>query len=149
MPADGAEMTPTPPSKRYLKKMNKRLQYEDVKKLKRKAEKQKLKLKRLQAKETGELMPITRKVLLKTVQPIDFAAYSARVCIDVSFDDKMTEAEKKKTSKQLLRVYTLNRRAAQPMPVYFCGMKAGTEMMEIFAKNDGYQHWDVWTGIII
>lgn len=131
------------PSKKYLKKMEKRAKYEDIKKLKRKAEKQKLKLKRLQAKETGDLMPIPRKLLIKTVAPVDFAAQSARVCIDVSFDDKMTEAEKRKTSKQLLRVYTLNRRAPKPMPVYFCGMKPDTEMYKIFEKNDGFQHWDV------
>lgn len=131
------------PSKKYLKKMEKRAKYEDVKKLKRKAEKQKLKLKRLQAKEDGSLMPITRKMLLKTVKPIDFAAESARVAIDLSFDDKMTRSEKTKTCKQLLRVYTLNRRAPQPMPVYFCGMKEGTEQMEIFKRNDGYEHWDV------
>lgn len=128
--------------------MEKRAKYEDIKKLKRKAEKQKLKLKRLQAKETGDLMPIPRKLLIKTVAPVDFAAQSARVCIDVSFDDKMTEAEKRKTSKQLLRVYTLNRRAPKPMPVYFCGMKPDTQMYKIFEKNDGFQHWDVSKGII-
>lgn len=133
------------PSKKYLKKMAKHAKYEVIKKLKRKAEKEKMKLKRLQARENGtiSLMPITRKILLKTVAPIDFDAVSARVVIDCSFDQHMTKDEKTKTCKQLLRVYTLNRRAPRPMPVYFCGLKEGTEMMEIFKKNDGYEHWDV------
>lgn len=131
------------PSKKSLKRMVKRAKYEDIKKLKRKAEKERMKLKRLQAKENGTLMPITRKTLLKTVAPIDFAVPSARVVVDMSFDQHMTTAEKVRTCKQLLRVYTLNRRAPRPMPVYFCGLKQGTEQMEIFKKNDGYQHWDV------
>lgn len=131
------------PSKKYMKRMEKRAKYEDVKKLKRKAEKERMKLKRLQAKENGTLMPITRKTLLKTVAPINFAAPSARVVVDMGFDQNMTTAEKVRTCKQLLRVYTLNRRAPRPMPVYFCGLKEGTEQMAIFKKNDGYQHWDV------
>lgn len=132
-----------PPSKKSLKRLAKRIEFERVKKLKRATQKQKLKEKRIRAKEDGTLMPITRKLLLKTVAPIDYTADVSRVAIDLSFDEFMTTSEKAKTCKQLLRVYTLNRRAPIPMPLYFCGMKADSEIMQIFEKNDGYQHWDV------
>lgn len=131
------------PSKKKMKQHEKSLKWEKTKMLKRALEKVKTKNMRMKAFENGLVLPMSRKALKKMIQPIDWEADSCKVAIDLSFDDKMTRSEKSKTSKQLLRVYTLNRRAVKQMPIYFCGMKTGTESRDIFNKNDGYQHWDV------
>lgn len=131
------------PSKSKMKQHAKSIKWEETKKLKRTLEKLKTKNTRFKAIEAGLVLPVSRKALKKLTQPIDWEADTCKVAIDLSFDLKMTLGEKSKTSKQLLRVYTLNRRAVKQMPVYFCGMKTGTELRTVFNKNDGYQHWDV------
>jgi len=63
------------------------------------------------------------------------------VTIDLSFDELMIDKDIAKLTKQILRCYTLNRRAAAPMQfslTSFTG-KSRTSM----EKHNGYEHWDV------
>jgi len=63
------------------------------------------------------------------------------VTIDLSFDELMIDKDIAKLTKQILRCYTLNRRATAPMQfslTSFTG-KSRADM----EKHNGYQHWDV------
>ncbi|RZB54420.1 tRNA methyltransferase 10 -like A [Asbolus verrucosus] len=63
------------------------------------------------------------------------------VCIDLSFDDLMIDKDMAKTIKQILRVYTENRRAEAPMQLYLTSFK-GRNKNEM-AKHHGYENWDI------
>lgn len=64
-----------------------------------------------------------------------------RVTIDMSFDDLMIDKDIAKLTKQILRCYTLNRRAIAPMQFSLTSFngKSRTHMQ----KHNGYEHWDV------
>lgn len=63
------------------------------------------------------------------------------ITIDLSFDDLMIDKDIAKLTKQILRCYTLNRRAIAPMQFSLTSFngKSKTDMQ----KHNGYEHWDV------
>lgn len=63
------------------------------------------------------------------------------VTIDLSFDDLMIDKDIAKMIKQILRCYTLNRRAAAP--VQFSLSNFTGKSREEMKKHNGYEHWDV------
>lgn len=63
------------------------------------------------------------------------------VTIDLSFDDLMIDKDIGKLTKQILRCYTLNRRALAPMQ--FSLTSFGGKSQEDMQKHHGYEHWDV------
>lgn len=130
-----------PPSKKSLKRLKKKEKWEKTKMIRRQAEREKYKIKRKQLKEQNLPLPVSRKQLKRN--RVDFESDSCRVAIDLSFEDDMTASEMTKCSKQLLRSYTLNRRAEIRMPLYLCGLKDSGPFFDIFKLQDGYQHWDV------
>lgn len=69
------------------------------------------------------------------------SACTLTVTIDLSFDELMIDKDIAKLTKQILRCYTLNRRAAAPMQFSLTGFtgKSRTSM----EKHNGYEHWDV------
>lgn len=85
----------------------------------RKAQREKRKIKNALAREQGiERTGPTRKELKKIQkQPADII-----VAIDLSFDELMTEKDLGSCSKQLLRIYTSNRRGKNPIPLHFTSL---------------------------
>lgn len=63
------------------------------------------------------------------------------VTIDMSFDELMIDKDIAKLIKQILRCYTLNRRAAAP--VQFSLTNFNGKSLEQMKKHNGYEHWDV------
>lgn len=63
------------------------------------------------------------------------------VTIDLSFDHLMIDKDIAKLTKQILRCYTLNRRAVAPMQFSLSSF-TGKSSVDI-EKHNGYEHWDV------
>lgn len=128
-----------PLSKRQLKRQARLAKWDDKKREKRTKERQKIKDK----KAKGEFVrngPSRKALKLNKPNP-DAAKFS--VVVDLSFDEKMNDKDLTKCAKQLLRVYTLNRRSSQPVPLYFAGLNDGSKCLRALQRNEGYQNWDV------
>uniref|UniRef100_A0A182LVN2 tRNA (guanine(9)-N(1))-methyltransferase n=1 Tax=Anopheles culicifacies TaxID=139723 RepID=A0A182LVN2_9DIPT len=130
-------------SKRQRKKLLKLENWEKKKKEKRQKEKEKMKAKRLEAIEQG--LPVrngpSRKELKR--RKISYADAAIEIVIDLSFDQMMIDKDVAKCVKQLLRIYTLNRRSERPIPLHFVGIEKDGAVERHLARNDGYRHWDV------
>lgn len=102
------------------------------------------KLKRKVAKEQGlEVVrtgPSRKELKLNKVSknPADIS-----VAIDLSFDELMIDKDLSSCAKQLLRVYTNNRRAKRPIPVHFTGLSEEGKLFEKLERNEGWRNWDV------
>ncbi|XP_065085450.1 tRNA methyltransferase 10 homolog A [Ochlerotatus camptorhynchus] len=136
--ADGEPM-----SKRQRKKLLKVQQWEVKKKEKRLKEKEKNKQRKLEAIKAG--LPTrngpSRKELKRN--KIDYTKSDITVVVDLSFDGMMIDKDVAKCVKQLLRIYTMNRRSEKPIPLHFTGIQQGGAVEKHLKRNDGYQHWDV------
>jgi tRNA (guanine9-N1)-methyltransferase len=55
----------------------------------------------------------------------------------------MNDKDIGKCVKQLLRIYTANRRATNPIPLFFTGIKKNGKIQKTIEKNDGYENWKV------
>lgn len=102
-------------------------------------ERAKAREKRAYARANNLSLGPSRKVLKQSTM----AASPCRltVTIDLSFDELMIDKDIAKLTKQILRCYTLNRRATAPMQfslTSFTG-KSRADM----EKHNGYEHWDV------
>ncbi|KAH0999101.1 tRNA methyltransferase 10 homolog A-like [Dendroctonus ponderosae] len=126
-------------TKRQLKKYHKYMQWQKAKKEKRSKEKQKSKEKRKHAKLNNiDLGPSRKELKRKTMEA---SPCQTAVCIDLSFDDLMIDKDMAKTVKQILRVYTENRRASAPMQLHLSSFKGRSK--EEMERHNGYQHWDI------
>ncbi|XP_017119433.1 tRNA methyltransferase 10 homolog A [Drosophila elegans] len=134
----------TPQSKNQLKKQRKLAEFAELRKLRREREREKKKQKRREAKEQG--LPIrtgpSRKELKKR-QTADGGQSALSVAIDLEYDDLMQERDIAKCVKQCLRIYTINRRSAQPGKLHFTGIRRNGPIHESFMKNDGWENWHV------
>lgn len=135
-----------PVSKKSLKRALKREDWEVKKKVRRAAERAKAKEKRKEDVLNGVAKKGYSRRSLKW-RKVDYKSPTMQVAIDLSFEDLMDEKAIGKCIKQLLRAYTLNRRAVYPSALYFCGLEKAGKQMEILQKHDGFMHWDV--GILI
>lgn len=112
--------------------------------LMRQQEKQTRKLKRVLAKEQGlEIVrngPSRKELKSNKISknPADIS-----VAIDLSFDDLMLDKDLSSCASQLLRVYTINRRAKRPIPVHFTGLNEEGKFYKKLQKNEGWKNWDV------
>ncbi|KAK2723989.1 hypothetical protein QYM36_002358 [Artemia franciscana] len=64
-----------------------------------------------------------------------------RVCVDLSLDSYMSEKDCNKCMKQVMRCYSLNRRAANPLQFYVTSLIGRPK--EVLDKNKGCEFWDV------
>lgn len=132
-----------PMSKRKRKKLLKLQQWEVKKKEKRLKEKEKMKQRKLEAMKAG--LPTrngpSRKELKRN--KIDYSKSDITIAVDLSFDEMMIDKDVAKCVKQLLRIYTMNRRSEKPIPLHFTGIRPGGSVEKHLKRNDGYQHWDV------
>lgn len=69
------------------------------------------------------------------------SACTLTVTIDLSFDELMIDKDIAKLTKQILRCYTLNRRAAAPMQFSLTSFTGKSRAS--MEKHNGYEHWDV------
>ena len=61
--------------------------------------------------------------------------------IDLSFDDLMDEKSMASCIKQILRCYSINRRAQNPVQFHVTGL-SGKSLSEM-SKHNGFTNWDV------
>ncbi|KAJ9587939.1 hypothetical protein L9F63_018642, partial [Diploptera punctata] len=126
-------------SKRQLKKLKKKEKWLAYKPIKRAKEKEKLKQKKLNARINNVKLGPSKKELKHS--KMSDSSCKVHVAIDLSFDDLMNDKEIGKCIKQLLRCYSLNRRAHNPMQFHITSFdgKSKAEM----EKHSGYRNWDV------
>ncbi|XP_016999317.2 tRNA methyltransferase 10 homolog A [Drosophila takahashii] len=134
----------TPCSKNQLKKQRKLAEFAELRKLRREREREKKKQKRREAKEQGLPVRIgpSRKELKKR-QAAESGQPGLSVAIDLDYDDLMQERDISKCVKQCLRIYTINRRSAQPGKLHFTGIRRNGHIHQSFKKNDGWENWHV------
>ncbi|XP_072763244.1 tRNA methyltransferase 10 homolog A isoform X2 [Anoplolepis gracilipes] len=126
-------------SKRQLKRMEKRKKWLEQKGEKRLRERAKAREKRAYARANNLSLGPSRKFLKKSTMAI--SPCKLMVTIDLSFDELMIEKDIAKLTKQILRCYTLNRRATAPMQFSLTSFTGRSRAdME---KHNGYEHWDV------
>ncbi|RUS85572.1 hypothetical protein EGW08_006655 [Elysia chlorotica] len=130
-----------PMSKNQLKKLKKREKWLSIKQEKRRNAKLKRKHRLAEMRENGEDIGPTRKSLkLKTMKN---SACKIRVVVDLSLDEYMGEKDVNSLTCQLQHSYAANRRAENPMQLYFCGM--GGKTKERLDRIGDYKGWDIYT----
>lgn len=65
------------------------------------------------------------------------------IAVDLDFDDLMIEKDICKCVKQLLWVYTINRKSAMPLHLHYTGLKTNGRIEQALERNDGYRNWDI------
>lgn len=126
-------------SKRQLKKIKKREKWLERKSEKRLKERQKAREKRAYARANNIDLGPSRKALKRSTMAD--SSCKIEVTIDMSFDDLMIDKDIAKLTKQILRCYTLNRRALAPMQFSLTSFNGASRTH--MQKHNGYQHWDV------
>ncbi|KRT78444.1 hypothetical protein AMK59_8009 [Oryctes borbonicus] len=126
-------------TKRQLKKYKRVLKWNESKKEKRAKERLKTKRKKILAKENNIDLGPSRKQLKRC--RMDNSPCKTSVVIDLSFDDLMIDKDMGKVIKQILRIYTENRRSPTPMQLYITNFN-GRSKSEM-EKHNGYEHWDM------
>ncbi|XP_060529941.1 tRNA methyltransferase 10 homolog A isoform X2 [Cylas formicarius] len=126
-------------SKKQLKKYHKSLKWDEIKRKKRALEKQRSKEKRSFAKLHNIDIGPSRKELKR--KKMVKSSCDIAVCIDLSFDHLMIDKDMAKAIKQVLRVYTVNRRARQPMQLHLTSF--GGRSKEEMTRHHGYENWDI------
>lgn len=134
--------TPPPLSKRARKKLAKLAAWQLNKIDKRVRERAKYRQRRAEAVARGD--PPTgpsRKALKHNTMAA--SPNRQRICVDLDFDALMIDKDVAKCAKQLLWVYTINRKATAPAQIYFTGLQEGGRVQLALDKNDGYRNWDI------
>ncbi|GAB1868517.1 tRNA (guanine(9)-N(1))-methyltransferase [Camponotus japonicus] len=130
---------PSNMSKRQFKKMQKMKKWLEQKDEKRLRDRAKAREKRAYARANNLSLGPSRKLLKKSTMAI--SPCKLMVTIDLSFDELMIDKDIAKLTKQILRCYTLNRRAIAPMQFSLTSFTGRSRAdME---KHNGYEHWDV------
>ncbi|CAG2054050.1 unnamed protein product [Timema podura] len=102
-------------------------------------EKERLKQRKLEARLNNQPLGPSRKTLKNS--KMSESKCKVRVAIDTSFDDLMNNKDTNKCVNQLLRCYSANRRASNPIQLYFTSFVGNTKTE--MAKLTGYTNWDV------
>lgn len=143
-------------TKRQKKKYLKTLKWEARKKEKRANERLKAKKRKMEAKLNNIDLGPSRKQLKRSTMAN--SPCKIGVVIDLSFDHLMISKvltysvffsdfklfliqDMGKVIKQILRIYTENRRAKAPMQLYLTNFEGRAK--EEMAKHNGYENWDI------
>lgn len=144
-PAAIDDTTGEPLSKRARKKIAKLAAYQQNKLAKRHAERAKHRQRRAEAVARGD--PPTgpsRKALKNNTRAASTNRH--RICVDMDFDGLMIDKDVCKCAKQLLWVYTINRKAPAPAQLFYSGVRPGSRVQLALERNDGYRNWDIDIG---
>ncbi|ALC42742.1 CG14618 [Drosophila busckii] len=136
----------TPLSKNQLKKQRKHAEQVELRKLRRHKERERRKQKRQEAKAQGLPLntgPSRKELKRRQLQVAGNQENAISVAIDLNYDELMQERDIAKCVKQCLRIYTINRRAEQPVKLHFTGIKRNGNIHDCFKKNDGWENWHV------
>ncbi|CAO1410358.1 unnamed protein product [Diamesa hyperborea] len=130
-------------SKRAQKKLVKKEKQTIIKKLRRAHEKADMKKRNAEKRERGEPIRVgpSRKELKRN--KANDTPSIIKVAIDLTFDELMIEKDLAKCSKQLLWIYSTNRRSQRPIPVHFTGLKEENRLYKHLQKHDGWRQWDI------
>ncbi|KAI4496879.1 hypothetical protein M0804_000689 [Polistes exclamans] len=126
-------------SKRQLKRAKKTEKWLEKKIEKRRLERAKAREKRAFARANNIDLGPSRKALKRSTMAE--SSCKLTVTIDLSFDNLMIDKDIAKLIKQILRCYTLNRRAIAPLQFSLTSFN-GKSKKEM-EKHNGYEHWDV------
>lgn len=126
-------------SKRQLKRLKKKEKYLANLPAKRAREKEKLKLRRSDAREKNIKLGPSRKELKRST--MSNSKCKIKVVLDFSFDDLMNPKDVSKCVNQAMRCYSKNRRSENPMQFYIVNFKGKSK--EEMGKHNGYDNWDV------
>lgn len=129
-------------SRRKQKKLLKLAKYEEIKKQKRLRERQKQKEKRAIEAAKGIPGPNKLRKALKH-NKMEKSKNTVRVAIDFDYDELMIDKDIAKCAKQLLRVYTLNRKSTMPIRLHYTSLRPNSKIENSLKRNDGYHNWDV------
>ncbi|XP_015200875.1 tRNA methyltransferase 10 homolog B isoform X2 [Lepisosteus oculatus] len=116
-----------------------------AKKGKRREEKQRRKLKRIE--ESGNMLQSSQhsKRVVKAITKerlIEAKTVGPRLCIDLSMTDLMSHKEISRLAGQIRRLYGSNRKAANPFHLYLTGLREdGLLYKECLRKNDGFLNY--------
>ncbi|XP_011866737.1 PREDICTED: tRNA methyltransferase 10 homolog A isoform X2 [Vollenhovia emeryi] len=133
------QLPPTSMSKRQLKRLQKEEKWLEKRGAKRLRERIKAREKRAYARANNLSLGPSRKLLKRSTMAA--SACTLTVTIDLSFDELMIDKDIAKLTKQILRCYTLNRRATAPMQFSLTSFSGKSRAS--MEKHNGYQHWDV------
>jgi len=120
-------------TKNGKKKLLKTLKFDFFKPIRRKIEREKLKRKKANNPASA---PKRRKG-----NKLCDSNNKLRVAVDCSFDDLMTEKDIVKLSKQIQRIYAMNRHMDNPLQLHLTNMQGKT--LERMGCVDGYKNWDI------
>lgn len=129
-------------SRRKQKKILKLAKYEETKKLKRQRERQKTKERRAIQREQGIKGPTRKRKQLKQ-NKMKNSKNTVGVAIDFDYDELMSDKDIAKCAKQLLHVYTANRKSPMPIQLYYTSIREGSKIENALKRHDGYNNWDV------
>jgi tRNA (guanine9-N1)-methyltransferase len=68
-----------------------------------------------------------RDKLARKTTYLDAVAAAPRIIIDLDFEEKLTDKEKKSMAQQLMYCYGMNKRATHPLGLHFAGLRGSTE----------------------
>ncbi|XP_049778480.1 tRNA methyltransferase 10 homolog A [Schistocerca cancellata] len=127
-------------SKKKMRKLLKIQKWEEVKKERRAQERERAKRRKMLARLNNISLGPSRSFLKKCTMAN--SKCKVRVVIDLSFDDLMSDSDMSKCVKQMLHCYSLNRRAENPMQLYFTNFNG--KVAQEMEKHDGYRNWDIY-----
>ncbi|XP_063232684.1 tRNA methyltransferase 10 homolog A [Bacillus rossius redtenbacheri] len=138
---DGAGTDEEPKlSKRQMKKEKKKELYRANLAVRRAREKERQRQRKREARLNNVALGPSRKELKRcTMAGSDCRV---RIAIDMSFDHLMSEKDLGKCIKQILRCYSANRRAKNPLQLHITSFDGKTK--DAMAKHSGYNNWDVY-----
>lgn len=135
---DDGNQLPRPFNKSQMRKWLKVVKWERRKAEKRAKEKARAKERRSQARALNIDIGPSRKLLKR----MKFATkQNIGIVIDLSFDNLMSEKNRFKVIKQILRCYSINRRSETP--IQFSITSFGERTRTEIARHNGYENWDV------
>ncbi|CAH0701852.1 unnamed protein product [Spodoptera exigua] len=135
---EGNEL-PRPFTKNQMRKWLKKVKWENRKAEKRAKEKARAKERRKQAREANVVLGPNRKVLKK--MKLERPKKNISIVIDLGFDHLMTEKDRFKVIKQILRCYSINRRSETPIQFHITSF--GERSRSDMSRHNGYEHWDI------
>ncbi|XP_067303228.1 tRNA methyltransferase 10 homolog B [Pseudorasbora parva] len=114
----------------------------EVKRCKRKEEKQRKKLNR-QNKDVNELQLSKRVIKAITKEKLEEArAAGPRVCVDFSMTDRLSAKEISRLAGQIRRLYGANKKALQPFHIFLTEFREDSPLyMECVRMNDGFLNY--------
>ncbi|XP_017477933.1 PREDICTED: tRNA methyltransferase 10 homolog A-like isoform X1 [Rhagoletis zephyria] len=143
-PRGPGETPATPLSKNQLKKQKRLEKYEELKKVRRLKERERQKLKRLEAHAQGlpaRVGPSRKELKKRQLQCTEQQSGKLCVAIDLDYDDLMHDRDVSKCIKQCLRIYTINRRSKCPGHLHITGIKTDGRIHSSLKRNDGWENW--------